>query len=82
MSVVLEVAAVAVARVEKGLGVVRLTAGVVVWGGDGLEHDGVDQAELGGRPGREGSVRRPMSRLKRRSHSKLSAAVWFQGSSL
>jgi hypothetical protein len=41
------------------------------------------QARFGGRPGREGSsVRRPTSRLKRRSHSRLSAAVWFQGSSL
>lgn len=35
-----------------------------------------------GRPGREGSVRMPTSRLKRRSHSTLSADVWFQGSSL
>lgn len=35
-----------------------------------------------GKPGREGSVRIPESRLKRRSHSAFSAQVVFQGSSL
>ncbi len=84
ISVVLVIEPVVVARVGKGFGVGMLMAGVVVlWEGEGLEQEvGVDQAELGGRPGRDGSVSRPMSRLKRRSHSKLSAAVWFQGSSL